>query len=51
MQEQWVRDIKDQCVAAGVPFFYKQHAVKGKKISLPILDGPQWLAMPEVCNG
>ncbi len=23
---EWVRAIKDQCVAAGVPFFWKQHA-------------------------
>lgn len=24
MHPQWVRDIRDQCVAAGVPFFFKQ---------------------------
>lgn len=51
MQEQWARDIKNQCVAAGVPFFYKQNAVKGKKRPLPILDGQRWLGMPEAYNG
>lgn len=25
MQTQWARDLRDQCVAAGVPFFFKQH--------------------------
>jgi protein gp37 len=24
MHPQWARDVRDQCVAAGVPFFYKQ---------------------------
>ncbi len=49
MQEQWARDIKNQCVAAGVPFFLKQYATtKGKKISLPLLDGQQWTQMPEM---
>jgi len=24
MQAQWVRDIRDQCIASGVPFFFKQ---------------------------
>lgn len=25
MHPQWVRDLRDQCVEAGVPFFFKQH--------------------------
>lgn len=25
MHPQWVRNLRDQCVAAGVPFFFKQH--------------------------
>lgn len=50
MQEEWVRDIKNECVAAEVAFFYKQDALKGKKISLPILDGERWVQMPEVQN-
>lgn len=47
MQEQWARDIKDQCVAQGVRFFLKQYAHKGRKIPLPTLDGKTWQEMPE----
>lgn len=47
MEEQWARDLKDQCVAAGVEFFLKQFATpKGKKIPLPMLDGQTWEEMP-----
>jgi protein gp37 len=24
MPAEWVREIRDQCIAAGVPFFFKQ---------------------------
>jgi len=24
MKEEWVLDIRDQCISAGVPFFFKQ---------------------------
>lgn len=47
-EEQWFRSIKDQCVENDVPFFLKQFAEKGKKLSLPILDGQQWMQLPEV---
>lgn len=46
MDEQWARDIKDQCVAAAVPFFLKQYAVNGRKVHLPRLDGRVWDQMP-----
>jgi protein gp37 len=46
MQLDWVRGIRDQCVAADVPFFFKQDAVNGKKLPLPFLDGRQWRAFP-----
>ena len=48
MNEDWVRGIRDQCVDAGVPFFYKQKTVAGKKIGLPSLDGMLWTQLPEV---
>jgi protein gp37 len=44
----WVRAMKDQCVVAGVPFFWKQHAKNGKKIPTPELDGRQWIEMPRI---
>lgn len=51
MNEDWVRSVRDQCLAAGVAFFYKQAAVNGRKVSLPVLDGRQWMEFPEVRNG
>lgn len=47
MDDDWVRAIRDQCQAAHVDFFFKQRAVKGKKISLPELDGRVWSQMPQ----
>jgi len=46
MEESWVRSIRDQCVKAGVKFFYKQNVVDGKKVSLPFLDGRVWKEVP-----
>ena len=46
MQEDWVRLLRDQCVAAGVPFCYKQQMVNGVRIRSPRLDGKVWDAMP-----
>jgi len=43
----WFRNLRDQCVAAGVPFFLKQFAKGGKKIPTPKLDGIQWTQYPE----
>lgn len=46
MDENWVRYLRDQCNEAGVAFFYKQDFKKGKKITLPELDGKQWAEFP-----
>lgn len=53
MHDDWVRSLRDQCDAAGVPFFYKQRLdEKRRKVSLPLLDGVQHAAMPaEVPRG
>ena len=51
MREEWVRSLRDQCAAAKVPFFYKQRIEKGRKVSLPVLDGRQHAAFPEVSRG
>jgi len=48
MREDWVRSLRDQCTAAGVKFFYKQRLERGRKVSLPVLDGRQWAEFPEV---
>jgi protein gp37 len=46
MNEDWVRSLRDEIKAAGKPFFYKQKAKNGKKISLPELDGKVWSELP-----
>jgi len=47
MKPSWVRDIRDQCVKASVPFFFKQWGGVNKKKSGRILDGRTWDEMPE----
>lgn len=46
MPEAWVRSARDQAVAAGVAFFYKQRIEGGRKISLPMLGDRQWSEVP-----
>jgi protein gp37 len=46
MQPQWVRDIRDQCLAAEVPFFFKQWGGTNKKKTGRELDGTVWNEMP-----
>lgn len=46
MAEQWVRRIRDTCVAAGAALFYKQNVVDGHKIKMPELDGRVWAESP-----
>lgn len=43
---RWAQNMKNQCVNADVPFFYKQGRYDGKIIKLPELDGQQWLEYP-----
>lgn len=46
MDPAWVREIRDQCVAAGVPFFFKQWGGVNKKATGRVLDGRTWDEMP-----
>lgn len=46
MQEAWVRDIRDQCSAAGVAFFFKQWGGVFKKRAGRELEGRTWDEMP-----
>lgn len=47
MHEDWVRSLRDQCASADVKFFYKQRIERGRKVSLPVLDGAQHAEFPE----
>ena len=46
MDPDWVREIRDQCVAAGVPFFFKQWGGVQKSRAGRELDGRTWDEMP-----
>ena len=46
MHPDWVRDLRDQCMAAAVPFFFKQWGGVRKKLAGRILDGRTWDEMP-----
>ena len=44
--EEWVTGIRDQCAAAGVPFFFKQWGGVNKKRSGRVLEGRTWDELP-----
>jgi protein gp37 len=46
MDERWVVDIRDQCLAARVPFFFKQWGGTNKKKAGRVLDGQTWNQQP-----
>jgi protein gp37 len=46
MHLDWVRDIRDQCIAQNVPFFFKQWGGIRPKSNGRELDGREWNEMP-----
>ncbi len=46
MDKEWVTDIRDQCVAAGVAFFFKQWGGRTPKANGRVLAGRTWDEMP-----
>jgi len=49
MEREWVRAIRDEVTPIGVKLFYKQEKdAQGRKVSLPLLDGRQYVEMPDV---
>lgn len=46
MEEVWVHEIKKQCEAAEVPFFFKQWGGTNKKKAGRVLDGRVWNEVP-----
>ncbi|NDC79391.1 MAG: phage Gp37/Gp68 family protein [Chitinophagia bacterium] len=47
MNSEWVMDIRDQCVAAEVPFFFKQWGGVNKSRTGRELEGRTWDEMPD----
>lgn len=50
MQPEWVRDIRDRCVMAGVPFLFKQWGGRTRNAGGRVLDGRTWNQMPPGWN-
>ena len=50
MKIEWVREVRDQCVSAGVPFFFKQWGGLRSKSGGRELDGREWNDFPKIMN-
>jgi len=46
MDPAWARDVRDQCIAAGVAFFFKQWGGVRPKTGGCLLDGREWREFP-----
>lgn len=44
---EWAREIRDQCSAAGIPFFFKQWGGKKPTSGGRLLDGREWNQFPK----
>jgi protein gp37 len=51
MHEEWVLDVKRQCDAAGVPFFFKQWGGVKKSRAGRLLLGRTWDEIPRIGGG
>jgi protein gp37 len=50
IEQVWVTDIRDQCLRANVPFFFKQWGGTNKKKAGRVLEGRTWDEMPLKMN-
>ena len=50
MDLDWARDIRDQCIIANVPFFFKQVGGRTPKAGGRLLDGRTWDSYPEMAT-
>ena len=46
IRKSWVLEIREQCLASGIPFFFKQWGGTNKKKSGRLLEGRTWEQMP-----
>ncbi len=46
VQKEWITEIRDQCINAGIPFFFKQWGGVRKKRNGKTLDGRVWNEFP-----
>jgi protein gp37 len=50
LNKEWVLDIRDQCIATHVPFFFKQWGGFNKKRNGRLLEGRTWDEMPDLVS-
>lgn len=50
MDPDWARGVRDACLAAAVPFFFKQWGGRTPKAGGRTLDGVAWDEMPDTAN-
>ncbi len=50
MAVRWVRQIREQCRAKGIPFFFKQWGGVNKKRTGRLLDGVTWDELPRIAQ-
>jgi protein gp37 len=48
LQEAWVTDVRDQCLVADVPFFFKQWGGVFKSRNGRVLEGRTWDEIPQI---
>lgn len=48
LQEKWIVEIRNACLDAGVPFFFKQWGGSNKKKTGRTLEGRTWDQMPKI---
>ncbi len=46
MEEAWAVDLRDRCVTAGIPYFFKQWGGRTPKAGGRLLQGREWNEMP-----
>lgn len=46
IKTEWILEIKEQCLEANVPFFFKQWGGKNKKKNGRLLEGKTWDELP-----
>jgi protein gp37 len=51
MDPRWVVKIRNQCVAAGVAFFFKQWGGGSPKSGGRLLEGKEWNQFPAIQQG
>jgi protein gp37 len=50
VEKDWIVDIREQCINAGVPFFFKQWGGTNRKKTGRLLEGRTWDELPKVAN-